>query len=90
MANSEQVKIIKGGFTAWNEWRKLHPEEEIDLSWEILSGLNLVETNLVEANLKGARLTSANLIEANLTRANLMQAYLDDALLLRANQTEAN
>lgn len=57
---------------------------------ELISKLNLSDTNLdgailTNANLTGANLIRAKLISANLTNANLIKAHLDDANLNDAN-----
>lgn len=57
---------------------------------ELISKLNLSDTNLdgailTNANLTGANLIRAKLISANLTNANLIKAHLDDAIFDDAN-----
>ena len=32
MANEEQLRILKQGVDAWNEWREEHPDIQQDLS----------------------------------------------------------
>ena len=51
MANPEQLKILKSGVAAWNEWRLKNPTEKIDLTQANLEYTNLKDTNLQEANL---------------------------------------
>jgi Pentapeptide repeats (8 copies)/TIR domain len=98
MANDEHVAMLRKGVGAWNEWRSLVPE--VDLNGEDLHGANLNEAhlrgaylngaNLKGANLRGANLSAADLREANLSEANLIGAKLDKALLMRANLHRAD
>ena len=60
MANQEQLRTLKKeDVEVWNKWRKVHPDEKIDLSDADLSGANLSGSNLsnacfIRANLSGA------------------------------------
>ncbi|AFY68459.1 pentapeptide repeat protein [Thalassoporum mexicanum PCC 7367] len=89
MANEEQLKILRQGVNAWNQWREKNSNIKVDLS----------RTNLVSignsfipeylpyskiANLKGINLSKANLsfsifTEVDLSGANLSQAILTNA-----------
>ena len=80
--------------------RRVDSWEEADLSWIVLSKVNLeraklsgaelIEANLTGANLGGANLKEAHLHEAKLSGADLRDADLRDADLTRANLTAAN
>jgi uncharacterized protein YjbI with pentapeptide repeats len=76
MAKDDQLRILRKGAAAWNEWRKENPDEQIYLFKADLGGANLIranlsETNFFEANLSGADLSGATLVETNLERAIL-------------------
>jgi uncharacterized protein YjbI with pentapeptide repeats len=100
MANPEHIEILKNGTSAWNQWRKEHPEIWPDLAEANLSGKNmesmlltktkLERANLAGANLERARLNGANLIGANFTRAKLTYADLSGALMVGANLSGAD
>jgi TIR domain/Pentapeptide repeats (8 copies) len=100
MANQEQLEILKGGVTQWNEWRDTNPTVwpdllGADLPAARLDGVNLEKANLLKANLEGAtladaRLRNANLKEANLRRACLTRANLQEANLYAARLQEAD
>ncbi|HSS76369.1 MAG TPA: toll/interleukin-1 receptor domain-containing protein [Thermoanaerobaculia bacterium] len=99
MTNTE-LEILKGGVPQWNEWREKNPTvwpdlRGADLSKAKLDGVNLENTNLLQANLEGAalsdaKLRNANLKEANLRRAVLTRADLQDANLYQASLQEAD
>jgi uncharacterized protein YjbI with pentapeptide repeats len=80
MANEEQLKILRQGVTAWNEWRKKNFRAHPDLS-----GANLGGVNLKGMDLSMMTLTEANLSRANLMWVNLFGSYLDGANLMEAN-----
>jgi uncharacterized protein YjbI with pentapeptide repeats len=95
MAIEEQVKLLKQGAEAWNEWRKENPRieidlEEADLEGADLSGVILVKANFIKANLIGAKLGKAYFDAAYLCEANLKGADLEDAELLLADLTDAD
>jgi uncharacterized protein YjbI with pentapeptide repeats len=106
MADEEQLKILRQGAAAWNEWREKNPEvREPDLreAWLIkadlrganLSGANLYKAILPQVHLGGAKLIKANLREANLPSASipmadLSGANLQEATLLDSDLREAN
>jgi uncharacterized protein YjbI with pentapeptide repeats len=93
------VRLIHRGVKHWNQWRKLHNNESIDLSDVDLSELNLAGINFIgvnlsaanfhKTNLKGAYLRFANLSSANLSGANLSGADLNSAILTRASLSRA-
>jgi uncharacterized protein YjbI with pentapeptide repeats len=64
MADEEQLRILRQGVEAWNDWREQAGNIEIDLS-----GANLRGANLRGAHLGLTFLNEANLIEANLRGA---------------------
>ena len=67
MADEEQLKIIRQGDAAWNEWRVKNPDIKVDL-W----GAHLIWADLGWATLGGAYLWGANLGGAKLIRADLL------------------
>ena len=54
MANKEHLNVLRQGVEAWNQWRKEHPNIQLDLSDADLSGTNLIGANLKGVNLSGA------------------------------------
>jgi hypothetical protein len=90
MANPEQLKILKQGANAWNEWRKRNSGVRIflrytDLSGAKLNGFNLKGADFFKCDLRGAQFQCSNLSRANLTDANLRAADLSEANLRRAH-----
>jgi hypothetical protein len=71
MADEEQLRILRQGAEAWNDWRRQAPDTDIDLRL----------ANLREANLSGAHLGRADLNGANLAGANLAGAKLLETIL---------
>jgi uncharacterized protein YjbI with pentapeptide repeats len=105
MADKKQLAILNGGVESWNEWRRNHPADMIDLGQADLSerdlsraelrAANLDEADLSETDLSGANLfaatfVGANIREANLAGANLSSADLGAADLTRVDFREAN
>jgi uncharacterized protein YjbI with pentapeptide repeats len=100
MANKEQLEILKQGVEIWNNWRRAHRNEVVELTGANLSGANLVGANLRQVNFAGANLRAANLTKAKIMNAdirstdffnaNLKGADLTQALIHRADFTEAN
>ncbi|MEX2162608.1 MAG: toll/interleukin-1 receptor domain-containing protein, partial [Anaerolineales bacterium] len=90
MAEPKQLKILRQGVGAWNNWREENPKSEIELSEANLGEASLSEANLEGANLRSANLREANLREANLGGANLMGADLRNADLQRSILWGAN
>src|SRR5215469_12160262 len=68
MADEEQLRVLRQGPKAWNEWRQEAGEEtHIDLSGANINGqADLSKANLREASLQSAQLDSAILCSANL------------------------
>jgi hypothetical protein len=85
MADEEQLKIIRQGVDAWNEWRQKNPELKPDLR-----KANFREACLRKANLSGADLTDADLRGAQLEGAELGGADMWNAILSHANLSGAN
>ena len=85
MANDEQLKILRSGPDAWNEWRSNNRRTTPDLSRAALSGAELREAHLNGADLDGAILYRAKLNRANLSGANLRGADLRSANLFGAD-----
>ncbi len=97
MANPTQLKILKKGVKAWNEWRKAHMSkaEHIDLSHEDFHGADLRGANLSQGHPFGANIywsdfVDADLSDARLNGANLSVANLNGAKLLRADLNGVN
>jgi uncharacterized protein YjbI with pentapeptide repeats len=73
MADKRQLKMLKQGVAAWNEWRR----EDIKVD---LSRADLYLADLCLANLNGADLSGANLFDANLSNVNLRRADSSSAI----------
>lgn len=84
MANEEHLALLKQDRTAWDQWRREHPEIQPDLSDADLSGTDLRGVDLHRAGLIGANLREARLSGADLHRANLIGARLSGVDLSRA------
>jgi len=69
--------------TEWNEWRKKHPEEDVELDGQNFSSLYLVRIhfNSQQAHDRGSRvyLRNTTLYNADLREAVLHHAYLEGA-----------
>src|SRR5260370_20787114 len=76
----QQLKRLKQGVETWNQWRKEHPDERVDLS-----GATLSRADLSHATLSHTKLSNTNLFGADLRYANLNQADLGEANLRRAS-----
>jgi hypothetical protein len=87
MADENQLKILKQGVAAWNEWRKQTGPIKVDFSEADLDGDNLSEADLSGADLRKAQLSRATLTQADLSKANLTGAVLIAADLSAANLT---
>jgi hypothetical protein len=97
--NKQHLALLKRGVEAWNRWREDNREagrtvdadlSDVDLSGEMLGGIelrfaNLYGTKLCYANLRGADLERAYLIDADLTTADLVGANFKRAKLYRAD-----
>ena len=84
MADQRHFNKLNEGVSAWNHWRKEHPEilpdlRKADLHGAPLTGVDFRRTNLDGADLRNARLCSASLDSASLYQANLSGAKLRDA-----------
>lgn len=99
MANPAHLKLVHRGARRWNQWRKMHLSEGLDLSGADLHGLDLSGINFIGVNLTGANLKNASLKEALLRLANLTssdcrgtdfsEADLNSVCLRRANLSRA-
>jgi uncharacterized protein YjbI with pentapeptide repeats len=90
MADKKQLKIIREGAQAWNQFRRDAELLEPDLSGADLSTADLSAVNLVSANLTNADFSEADLFGADLSRATLVGADLSRAILNKANFNHAN
>jgi len=75
---------VDEGVAAWNQWRKVNPRLQPDLTHMNLSGRELTGIDfrgvgLYEADLSHANLTNANLRQARLVRTNFEGADLSGA-----------
>jgi hypothetical protein len=70
--------------------RELSIADQLDLSAQNLSGIDLTNFDLTKATLSGANLTRAILTRATLSGANLTRAILTRADLRETNLSEAN
>src|SRR5207237_545377 len=77
--SQEHLDLLKQGTIQWNEWRKKHPDTEINLSGADLSGLDLSRADLSKVNLSKANLFQASCAEANLNGVDLSGAVLVEA-----------
>lgn len=99
MANAGHLKLITRGARRWNQWRKMHLSEDMDLSGADLHGLdlsginfngvNLAGANLRNASLKGALLRFANLVSSDCRGADFSKADLNSACLRHINLSRA-
>jgi uncharacterized protein YjbI with pentapeptide repeats len=99
VANAAHLKLITRGARRWNQWRKMHLSEGMDLSGADLHGLdlsginftavNLTGANLRNASLKGAFLRFANLISSDCRGADFSGADLNSACLRHVNLSRA-
>jgi Pentapeptide repeats (8 copies) len=90
MANEEHVRKLQEGVEVWNQWRREHPNIQIDLSGTnfsgaYLKGVDLGEAYLYSANLSGVYLSDANLRDAHLAGVNLSNSKLDKVNLSGTN-----
>jgi hypothetical protein len=90
MAKQEHLDVLKHGAEIWNQWRKVHPDIQPNLSQSDLSHAHLTGAELYKVDLSGAKLIGTDLNLASLQRANLDGANLSKASLLRADLSEAN
>ena len=84
MANQSHVKKLDEGFSAWNKWRKEHPEISPDLRNANLRNRALAQIDFRRTNLDGADLSNANLCSAQLDNASLYRTDLSGAKLKNA------
>jgi uncharacterized protein YjbI with pentapeptide repeats len=93
MADKEQLRILKQGPEAWNEWRSLNPGPEVWNAWHLsrkVTHIDLSGANLRRADLRRVDLRHARLLNADLRGADLYQANLSGADLRRANLSRAD
>ncbi|MBD1847657.1 pentapeptide repeat-containing protein [Cyanobacteria bacterium FACHB-63] len=85
----KEFSVLEGEVKAWNLWREIEFNVEVDLSGVDFSGANFSGVNLSSINLSNANLSGADLSSANLTDANLSGADLSGINLNRADLTGA-
>lgn len=76
MADPAQLRILRSGGDAWNEWRRTNPKLTVDLSGLSLRGLDLRGALLANGLLRGSDLTGTDLSGADLSGANLSKCKL--------------
>jgi hypothetical protein len=87
MADQQHLTLLRQGVEVWNQWRKEHPDEDVDLSGADLSYTNLYKANLSKANLSGVDLSGKDLSRVDLSGATLIRAILVKTNLEHANLT---
>lgn len=85
MAKKEHLDIIRQGVTIWNNWRKINPSVNPDLS-----NVNLCRSNLTGANFRGVNFWEANLSKADLGDADFTESDLCFADFGGSNLTRAD
>ena len=86
----EHLTLLRQGVEVWNQWRKDHPDEDVDLSGANLSGAKLRNADLSGADLSRAYLTGVDLTGVDLSKADLSAATLSGANLSKADLIEAD
>jgi uncharacterized protein YjbI with pentapeptide repeats len=81
VANTDHMRVLKRGSTAWSAWRKSRPHLKPDLGGANLHGRTLKAFDFKDSNLNGAMLADCDLSGANLTKASLVGATLRDCNL---------
>ena len=76
MANEEHFAILKKGVEVWNQWRKEHPNVQIDLDGVDLRGCTLNQIDLSGSNLRNATFWQVDFHGANLARADFSDLAL--------------
>ena len=93
MANPEHLEQLKRGKTAWNQWRKEHPEVQPDLRKIVASSYGVNRTldgyDLRDAVLQGADLAGGTFSRTQLQKADLSNTNLHSACFWQANLTGA-
>ena len=70
MANPDDLKRLREGVQAWNDWRGDNLDVAVDLSGAELSGVDLTSIDLRGANLSGAVLQGVGMGGADLRHAS--------------------
>jgi uncharacterized protein YjbI with pentapeptide repeats len=99
VANTAHLKLLNRGVKRWNQWRRIHFSEKLDLSNTDLHkmdlaginfvGVNLAGSNLKNINFKGALLRFANLSWSDCSGVDLSDADLNAACLIQVNLSHA-
>ena len=89
MSNPKHLAKFNEGVCEWNKWREQNPNENPDLSDEVLKGKYLPEINFSGTNLAGADLEEALLPGANLNGAILRRACLQKAKIQTLDGTRS-
>ena len=97
MSRAEDVRKLKEGARAWNDWRRANPllepqlgELNLSVGYKQFGEAQGGPIDLSQADLRRAALEHATLIEADLTGAYLVQANLSHARLKGADLSGAN
>ncbi len=90
MNKDKLVKLLKTDTVKFNEYRKQHPDEKIDLSGVDLDEEDLRTVNLSNADLRNALLRVCNFMSANLSGADLRGADISFSKFSFANLENAD
>ncbi len=85
MADQEQLALLKQSRTAWNQWRREHPEIHPDLI-----GVDLSKADLGEADLSDVYLIRADLREADLSKVRFYNDTMPTGILTGTEFIGAN
>lgn len=85
MDKAEAIQLLRTNLAQFNQWKREHPQERLDLSGADLRGAGLKGAQLGQINLSGADLREADLTDSSLSGADLTGANLEGATLTGAN-----
>lgn len=89
MADQALIKILKEqGVEAWNEWRKLNPEIELNVRNADFIGGDLSGVEFSGADLRGTNFSGGNLSQTNLSRALLFGAIFAKSYSIQSEDPE--
>jgi hypothetical protein len=89
VADQALIKILKEqGVEAWNEWRKLNPEIELNVRNADFIGGDLSGVEFSGADLRGTNFSGGNLSQTNLSRALLFGAIFAKSYSIQSEDPE--